>query len=103
MANRIAGVEIKTNGIMDGAVHFVKDNHLKDRIKWQKTVEVFETREDSLDEFWRGEFFGKQMRGAALVYEYTKDEEKRASNDGAWAKINYKFLGRALIGCITTN
>ena len=75
MANRIAGVEIKTNGIMDGAVHFVKDNHLKDRIKWQKTVEVFETREDSLDEFWRGEFFGKQMRGAALVYEYTKDEE----------------------------
>ena len=75
MANRITGAEIKTNGIMDGAVHFVKDNHLKDRIKWQKTVEVFETREDSLDEFWRGEFFGKQMRGAALVYEYAKDEE----------------------------
>lgn len=75
MANRIAGVEIKTNGIMDEAVHFVKDNHLKDRIKWQKTVEVFETREDSLDEFWRGEFFGKQMRGAVLIYEYSKDEE----------------------------
>ena len=75
MANRIAGVEIKTNGIMDEAVRFVTDNHLKDRIKWQKTVEVFETREDSLDEFWRGEFFGKQMRGAVLIYEYSKDEE----------------------------
>lgn len=75
MERKIAGVTIKTNGIMDDAAHFVTDNHLKDRIKWQKTVEVFETREDSLDEFWRGEFFGKQMRGAALIYEYSQDEE----------------------------
>ena len=75
MERKIAGVTIKTNGVMDDAAHFVTDNHLKDRIKWQKTVEVFETREDSLDEFWRGEFFGKQMRGAALIYEYSQDEE----------------------------
>ena len=75
MANRIAGVEIKTNGIMDNAVNFVINNQLKRRTSWQKAVEVFETREDSLDEFWRGEFFGKQMRGAALICEYTKDQE----------------------------
>lgn len=75
MANRIVGVEIKANGVMDDAVNFVVKNQLKRRVSWQKTVEVFETREDSLDEFWRGEFFGKQMRGAALVCEYTKDEE----------------------------
>ena len=78
MANKIAGVEIKTNGIMNSAVNFVIDNQLKRRISWQKAVEVFETREDSLDEFWRGEFFGKQMRGAALICEYTKDEELHA-------------------------
>ena len=75
MANRIVDVAIKTNGIMDNAVKFVIDNQLKRRISWQKAVEVYETREDSLDEFWRGEYFGKQMRGAALVCEYTKDEE----------------------------
>ncbi len=75
MADRIVGVEIKANGIMDDAVNFVVKNQLKRRISWQKTVEVYQTREDSLDEFWRGEFFGKQMRGAALVCEYTKDEE----------------------------
>lgn len=75
MVNRIVGVEIKTDGIMDNAVNFVIDNQLKERTRWQKTVEVFETREDSFDEFWRGEFFGKQMRGAALVCEYTKDRE----------------------------
>ena len=75
MKNKIVGAKIKTNGIMDNAVNFVIDNQLKGRASWEKTVEVFETREDSLDEFWRGEFFGKQMRGAALVYLYTKDEE----------------------------
>ena len=75
MANRIASVNIKANGIMDNAVNFVLKNQLKNRITWQKCVEVYQTREDSLDEFWRGEFFGKQMRGAALVYQYTKDEE----------------------------
>ena len=75
MGNGIVGVKIKTNGIMDNAVNFVIDNQLKGRNSWQKAVEVFQTREDSLDEFWRGEFFGKQMRGAALVYEYTQDEE----------------------------
>ncbi|MBQ7373744.1 MAG: glycoside hydrolase family 127 protein [Clostridia bacterium] len=75
MDSRIKFLEIKTNGLMDNAVNFVLKNQLKNRVSWQKTVEVFATREDSLDEFWRGEFFGKQMRGAALICEYTKDEE----------------------------
>lgn len=75
MSNRITGVEIKTCGIMDNAARFVMDNQLKRRISWQKNVEVYATREDSLDGRWRGEYFGKQMRGAALIYEYTKDEE----------------------------
>ncbi len=75
MNSRIQGVEIKTNGLMHGAVNFVIDNQLKNRVSWQKAVEVFSTREDSLDEFWRGEFFGKQMRGASLICEYSKDQE----------------------------
>ena len=72
--NRIIGVEIKTNGIMDDAVQFVINNQLKRPSIWEKAVEVYGTREDS-DGYWRGEYFGKQMRGAALVCEYSKDEE----------------------------
>ena len=62
-------------GVMDDAVKFVLLNQLKKRDTWEKAVEVFSTREDSSDGRWRGEYFGKQMRGAALIYEYTKDEE----------------------------
>ena len=75
MENKITGAKIQLHGIMDDAVKFVADNQLKDRISWQKAVEVYGTREDVLDGFWRGEYFGKQMRGAVLVCEYTKDEE----------------------------
>ncbi len=35
----------------------------------------FATRYDGEDLRWRGEFWGKLMRGACLVYSYTKDEE----------------------------
>ena len=75
MANKITGVEIKANGIMNDAVQFVIDNQLKRRATWQNAVEVYGTRVDCLDGRWRGEYFGKQMRGAALICEYTKDEE----------------------------
>lgn len=73
--DRIVGVQVKANGIMDSTVNFVIDNQLKRRSSWQKAVEVYGTREDVLDGFWRGEYFGKQMRGAALICEYSKDEE----------------------------
>ena len=73
--NRIKSVRVKENGIMDEAVNFVLKNQLKDVENWKKTVEVFSTLEDSEMGRWRGEYFGKQMRGATLVYTYTKDEE----------------------------
>lgn len=72
---RIHSVEVKENAIMNRNVLFVLANQLKDRANWQKTVEVFQTHEDTELGRWRGEYFGKQMRGASLVYSYTKDEE----------------------------
>ena len=77
---------LKANGILDDAVRFVVEKQLKDRVQWGKYNEVYTTREDTWDEIWagvpagkqyrwRGEYFGKQMRGAVLVYQYTKDEE----------------------------
>ena len=66
---------IKEQGTMDETVRFVMDKQLKNRALWQKFTEVFETREDSEAGRWRGEYFGKQIRGAALAYVYTQDEE----------------------------
>lgn len=66
--------DLKIRGVMDDNVNFVAESQLKSRERWEKLVEPFITREDS-DGFWRGEFFGKEMRGAALIYQYTKDEE----------------------------
>ena len=57
---------IKEQGTMDETVSFVMDKQLKNRALWQKFTEVFETREDSEAGRWRGEYFGKQIRGAAL-------------------------------------
>lgn len=66
---------ITTNGIMDNAVRFVIDHQLKDRQTWKLYIDVFTSREDSADERWRGEYFGKQMRGACYAYMYTQDED----------------------------
>ncbi len=66
---------IHTEGIMDDAVRFVIDHQLKDRETWKLYIDVFDSREDSVDERWRGEYFGKQMRGACYAYLYTRDEE----------------------------
>ena len=65
---------LKIKGITDDYVKFVLNDRLKDRSMWKKLVQPFYTRED-FDGMWRGEFFGKEMRGASLVYKYTGDRE----------------------------
>ncbi len=66
---------VRDNGIMDKAVRFVLKNQLKDRALWKRFTEVFTTHEDTENTRWRGEYFGKQMRGAVMIYAYTRDEE----------------------------
>lgn len=73
--NNLYNIRIETRGLMDSAIRFVVDNQLKDKETWKLYIDVFATREDSEDERWRGEYFGKQMRGACFAYVYTKDEE----------------------------
>ena len=72
---RFYGKAVQVNGIMDDAVRFVMAHQLKDRKTWKLYINVFNSREDSADERWRGEYFGKQMRGACYAYMYTQDEE----------------------------
>lgn len=62
------------NGILDKTFKFVEDFQLMDTALWRRFVQQF--REDAdYDAAWRGEYWGKMMRGACFVYSYSKNEE----------------------------
>ncbi len=54
---------------------FILQKQLKDAKFWKKFVNVFEQKADVADNGWRGEYFGKMMRGACLTYRYCPDSE----------------------------
>jgi len=63
----------------DNMVHknalFILEKQLIDKPLWDKFVHVFTERPDHLDLGWRGEYFGKMMRGACLTYHYLPSDE----------------------------
>ena len=66
--------KIKFNGIIDETTKYVEDFQLLDTITWARFVDQFRILSDT-DNGWRGEYWGKMMRGACFVYSYTKNEE----------------------------
>ena len=62
------------SGAFDCAIRTVMENHLTDGEKWEFFVEQYRTEADVKDLGWRGEYWGKMMRGAVLTYAYTKCE-----------------------------
>ena len=66
---------LKMNGIANWAASFFLKEQLSDTDLWAKFVDVFRSQPDSENYGWRGEFWGKMMRGGALIYSYTRDEE----------------------------
>lgn len=62
-------------GVTDEVFRFVEGFHLTDAVQWRRFVEQFRVHSDSKDKGWKGEFWGKMMRGASLVYDYTRNEE----------------------------
>ncbi len=65
----------KYEGIAHESAWFILQKQLKDRAIWKKFVNVFREKADIADNGWRGEYFGKMMRGACLTYRYLPDEE----------------------------
>ena len=63
------------SGEMARSIKYIKCEQLKDRKLWKKFVEQFRIRSDAKDAGWSGEFWGKMMRGASVVYAYDKDED----------------------------
>lgn len=64
----------KFDGAIDKAAKYIEDFQLLNSKLWERFVMQFRTEADN-DALWRGEYWGKMMRGACFVYSYTKNEE----------------------------
>lgn len=62
-------------GVIDKTMTFVEEKQLLNMELWKRFVKQFQIQADSDDRGWRGEYWGKMMRGACLVYGYSQNEE----------------------------
>lgn len=67
--------KITWNGLMQNAFTSMQDTYAKDEFLWQLLVKPFRTMPDGDRGTWKGEFWGKYMRGCAMICAYTQDEE----------------------------
>ena len=61
------------NGFIDQMIKFIEENQLLRVDLWTRFVEQFKEEDADYDNGWRGEFWGKMMRGACFVYSYTRN------------------------------
>ncbi len=71
---RVLDTEQKINGVFKSAVEFIEENQLLDTALWVKFVNQYREQPDAPTLAWRGEYWGKMMRGATSVYAHTKNE-----------------------------
>jgi len=67
--------EQKYSGHAAKTAVFFENEQLLDESLWKDFVDQFRLQPDGLNMGWRGEFWGKMMRGAVTVYQYTKSEK----------------------------
>lgn len=78
---------INFTGYIKQTVDFVKEKQLLKKELWSNFVKVFTTKEDGDDFGWRGEYWGKMMRGACLIYLYDDDEQLYEAIDYAVTEL----------------
>ena len=66
---------VEYRGVIRDTLDFVTKEQLKSTAHWHKFVEQYKMEDADFDGGWRGEFWGKMMRGAAFVYSYSRDPE----------------------------
>lgn len=67
--------ELTTRGYFGKIVDFTLEKQLLDADTWKLLVNQFRLHPDDADMGWRGEYWGKMMRGASLTYRATKNEK----------------------------
>lgn len=69
---------VTVKGYVDDAIRFIEDYQLIDAPQWKKFVDQFRDTDPKADDAnvgWRGEYWGKMMRGACFTYRYTQNPE----------------------------
>ena len=61
------------SGRIEDSFRFIEEKQLLDRKTWARFVNQFRIRPETWK--WRGEYWGKMMRGACLVYSSTRNPE----------------------------
>jgi DUF1680 family protein len=69
------GNRYQYSGFMDKAMRYIEEFQLLKPELWRRFVQQFREDADGADAGWRGEYWGKMMRGACFVYSYTRNEE----------------------------
>lgn len=65
----------KYTGFMDEMFRYIEDFQLLKPELWRRFMQQFREDADGADAGWRGEYWGKMMRGASFVYSYTGNEK----------------------------
>lgn len=66
---------IQFQGLAHEAALFFQKEQLTDTVLWKRFAEVYRVQQDGNNQGWRGEYWGKTMRGGAMVYQYTQDPD----------------------------
>ncbi len=69
------GLKVKFHGDKDRVIKFIESEQLLDRELWRLFVAQFRLRNDWESRGWRGEFWGKMMRGGCMTYAYTQSRK----------------------------
>ncbi|MBR3894238.1 MAG: glycoside hydrolase family 127 protein [Clostridia bacterium] len=70
-------LRMKLEGSLAESVRFMESNQICEVGLWKKFVQIFRDCEDGGEGWitWRSEFWGKMMRGASMVLQYTKHDK----------------------------
>ena len=69
------GAEYRYDGFIHKAYKFIEEFQLLRPEMWARFVNQFREEDADYEGGWRGEYWGKCVRGAAFVYQYTKNPE----------------------------
>ncbi len=87
---QVPGGSFIYSGEYDKANKFVERHQLLNETLWEMFIEMYAVRPDDVDRGWRGEYWGKMMRGACWTYKYTQNPKL------------YEMLKKAVIGLLDT-
>lgn len=63
------------DGFLDRAIRYIENRQLLDVTLWKRFVEQYRMEDADYDNGWRGEYWGKMMRGACFTYSYTRNPQ----------------------------